>query len=39
VLGFNRGIMPSQPIPSELKSSIETIQVRDIRQAQEFLFG
>jgi DNA repair protein RadA/Sms len=38
VLGFKRGIVPMQPIAQELQSSIETLRVRDLAQAQECLF-
>ena len=39
VLGFKHGIVPSQPVAQELQASIETLCVRDLRQAQETLFG
>jgi DNA repair protein RadA/Sms len=39
VLGFKRGIVPSQPIAQELHSSIETVRVRDVREAEESLFA
>jgi DNA repair protein RadA/Sms len=38
-LGFNRGIVPCQPIALESESRIETIRVRDVQQAQEALFS
>jgi len=39
VLGFKRGIIPSQPIAQELQASMETFRVRDLRQAQEVFFS
>jgi DNA repair protein RadA/Sms len=39
VLGFKRGIVPSQPIAQELHSAIETVRVRDVREAEESLFA
>lgn len=39
VLGFKRGIVPSQPIAEELQSSVKTIRVRDLREAQDHFFG
>lgn len=39
VLGFNRGVIPAQPVSDELRASINTIPVRDLKQAQEALFG
>jgi len=38
-LGFKRGIVPSQPLVQELQNSVETIRVRDLKQAQEALFS
>jgi DNA repair protein RadA/Sms len=38
VLGFKRGIVPAQPIAQELHSSMETVRVHDLREAQECLF-
>jgi DNA repair protein RadA/Sms len=39
VLGFKRGIIPSQPVTQELQASMETFRVRDLRQAQEVFFS
>ena len=39
VLGFRRGIIPSQPVAQELQSSMETLRVRDLKQAQEVFFS
>jgi DNA repair protein RadA/Sms len=39
ILGFKRGIIPSQSITQELQSAIETVRVRDLKQAQEALFS
>jgi DNA repair protein RadA/Sms len=39
ILGFKRGIIPSQSVTQELQSAIETIRVRDLKQAQEVLFS
>jgi DNA repair protein RadA/Sms len=39
VLGFKRAIVPAQAIAQELHSSVEAVRVRDLRQAQECLFG
>jgi DNA repair protein RadA/Sms len=38
VLGFKRGIIPSQPVAQELQSSMGTLRVRDLREARELLF-
>jgi DNA repair protein RadA/Sms len=38
-LGFKRGIVPSQALVQELHNSVETIRVRDLKQAQEALFS
>ena len=38
-LGFKRGIVPSQSLAQELQNSVETIRVRDLKQAQEALFS
>lgn len=38
VLGFRRGIIPAQSISEESPSLMETLRVRDLRQAQEVLF-
>src|SRR5213594_940842 len=38
-LGFTRGIVPSQSAASELHSAMETLCVRDLREAQEALFS
>jgi len=38
-LGFRRGIVPSQSAASELHSAMETLCVRDLREAQEALFS
>ncbi len=35
VLGFKRAVVPSQPIASDLRSTIETLCVRDLKQAQD----
>jgi len=39
VLGFRRGVIPFQPIAQELHSSMETVRVRDLKQAHEALFS
>jgi len=39
VLGFRRGVIPLQPTAQELQSSIETVRVRDLKQAHEALFS
>jgi len=39
VLGFKRGLVPCQPIDLGSRSSIETLRVRDVQQAQEVLFS
>ena len=39
VLGFRRGVIPFQPITQELHSSMETVRVRDLKQAHEALFS
>jgi len=39
LLGFRRGIVPWRPGAQESDSSIETIQVRDLRQAHEVLLS
>lgn len=39
VLGFKHGVIPAQPLSEELQSSIETVRVRDLKQAQEALFS
>jgi DNA repair protein RadA/Sms len=38
VLGFKRGIIPSQPVAQELQFAMETLRVRDLREAQEVFF-
>ena len=38
-LGFTRGIVPSQSVAPELHSAMETVRVRDLREAQEALFS
>jgi DNA repair protein RadA/Sms len=38
VLGFSRAVIPSQVLASEIQS-FEVVQVRDLRQTQEALFG
>src|SRR5213594_5229181 len=38
-LGFKRGIVPSQPATSELHSAMETVHVRNLREAQEAMFA
>ena len=38
VLGFKRGIIPSQPVAQELQFAMETVRVRDLREAQEAFF-
>jgi DNA repair protein RadA/Sms len=38
VLGFKRGIVPHQSIAEESPSLVETLRVRDLRQAQEVFF-
>ena len=39
ILGFRRGVIPFQPITQELHSSMETVRVRDLKQAHEALFS
>ena len=39
ILGFKRGVIPSQSVAQELHSTIETVRVRDLREAQEALFA
>ena len=39
MLGFRRGVIPAQPFSDELQPSLETVRVRDLKQAQEALFG
>jgi len=39
VLGFKRGIIPAQSVAEESPSLIETLRVRDVRQAQEVFFS
>jgi DNA repair protein RadA/Sms len=39
VLGFKRGVIPAQTIGQELQSTIETLRVQDLKQAQEALFS
>jgi DNA repair protein RadA/Sms len=39
VLGFKRGIIPRQPVAEEARSAMETVPVRDLREAQEVLFA
>ena len=39
VLGFRRGVIPFQPITQESHSSMETVRVRDLKQAHEALFS
>jgi predicted ATP-dependent serine protease len=39
VLGFKRGIIPAQSIAEESPSLMETLRVRDLRQAQEVFFS
>jgi DNA repair protein RadA/Sms len=38
LLGFKRGIIPAQSNVEESPSLVETLRVRDVRQAQEVLF-
>src|SRR5204863_282539 len=38
VLGFKRGIIPSQAVTQESHPLMETLRVRDLREAQEVLF-
>jgi DNA repair protein RadA/Sms len=38
-LGFKRGILPAQPVGQELHSRVETLRVRDLKEAQEALFS
>jgi DNA repair protein RadA/Sms len=38
LLGFKRGIIPAQSNVEELPSLVETLRVRDVRQAQEVFF-
>src|SRR3989454_5340102 len=38
-LGFTRGIVPSQSAAPALHSAMETVRVRDLREAQEALFS
>ena len=38
-LGFQRGIIPSQPVAQELRSLMETLRVRDLREAREQFFA
>ena len=35
MLGFKRGVIPAQPLSEELQPSLETVRVRDLKQAQE----
>jgi hypothetical protein len=39
VLGFKRGIIPSQPVAVELHSAVETLRVRDLREAEDRFFA
>jgi DNA repair protein RadA/Sms len=39
LLGFRRGIIPTQSIAEESPSMMETLRVRDLRQAQEVFFS
>ena len=39
VLGFRRGVIPLQPITQESHTAIETVRVRDLKQAHEALFS
>jgi len=39
VLGFKRGIIPSQPAAEGLPASFKTLRVRDLREAQDQLFA
>src|SRR2546426_2241410 len=39
VLGFRRGVIPSQPSQQESRLSMDTVRVRDLREAQEALFS
>ncbi len=39
VLGFRRGVIPFQPITQESHSPMETVRVRDLKQAHEALFS
>jgi DNA repair protein RadA/Sms len=38
VLGFKRGVIPSQALSQEIQS-LEVVRVRDLRHAQEAFFG
>ena len=38
VLGFKRGIIPSLSVATELHSTVETLHVRDLREAQDRFF-
>lgn len=39
VLGFRRGVIPSQPPGHELRLSMDIVRVCDLKQAQEAFFG
>jgi len=39
VLGFKRGIIPAQPVAQDLQFAMETLRVRDLRQAQDVFFS
>jgi len=39
VLGFKRGIIPSQSVAAELPSTVETLGVRDLREAEDRFFA
>jgi len=39
LLGFRRGIIPTQSTAEESPSMMETLRVRDLRQAQEVFFS
>jgi len=39
LLGFRRGIIPAQSTAEESPALMETLRVRDVRQAQEVFFG
>jgi DNA repair protein RadA/Sms len=39
VLGFKRGIIPAQSIAQDLQFAMETLRVRDLREAQEVFFS
>jgi DNA repair protein RadA/Sms len=39
MLGFRRAVIPAQPFSEELQPALENVRVRDLKQAQEVLFG